>query len=661
MSIPVERHDPLPISTPAGPAPRAVALLPGAVLAVSTASYIILFGWLSLRRYWGYQMHALDMGNMAQAAWNTVHGRPFFFTNMRLPWNIEAWGTTTRLSFHVEPIFPLVSLSYLIYPGPESLIVVQTVALALGAIPTYLLAVDVLGSRSLGLLFAVAYLLFPTVEAMNLFEFHAVALATPLLIAAYLSARRGSTFLFVLFSLMAMGTKEEIGLIVAGFGLYAWIVFGLRRTGAAVAVIGVVWSLFAVFVIERHFRSPGSVTYMRSRYGYLAGSGHGPGAVVRTVLTDPSSIARHIFTWPKAAYLRFLLVPVGLLSLAAPEVLLLGTPTLALNLLSAEFHMYTGVGDNSAELVSVVVIAAIVGAGRLLPLVALRIGASRARLLAGTVLTGSVLWTQLAFGYTPLGPNFEIAAIGRHQRIADRFVAMVPAGVPVATQDQLDPHLANRRYLYLFGDTGRQPLLAPANDVVLDVSAQSYAWPPSQIYARAQQLLRTGWGVVAAEDGLIYLRRGVANRRIPLSFYSYAMADAIRPSHHLRWAARGLLVTGFDARRTNLPNHRIPDIEFTVYFRPQRRLRANVVPRIEERVGGRTIGAGDPVGLDWFPTSRWRPGHTYKVSFQPIETTWQQPATARFRLTLDSAHAGCAGLASCPRALNDLGSLTVGW
>src|SRR5205085_9606428 len=131
----------------------------------------------------------LDMGNMGQAAWNTVHRHPFFFTNLRLPYRIEAWNTTTRLSFHVEYIFPVLSLVYLIYPHPESLVVLQTAALALGALPTYALARDVLQIRWLALVFALGYLLFPSLQAMNLYEFHPVALATPLLIAAFLFMR----------------------------------------------------------------------------------------------------------------------------------------------------------------------------------------------------------------------------------------------------------------------------------------------------------------------------------------------------------------------------------------------------------------------------------------------------------------------------------------
>ena len=115
------------------------------------AAYTLLFGWLSLRRYATYQMHALDMGNMGQAAWNTLHGNPFYFTNMRLDfYHIEAWGTTSRLSFHVEPIFPIFSLQLSDPSGPESLLVLQTIALAAGALPVYLLANDILNSRWLG-------------------------------------------------------------------------------------------------------------------------------------------------------------------------------------------------------------------------------------------------------------------------------------------------------------------------------------------------------------------------------------------------------------------------------------------------------------------------------------------------------------------------------
>src|SRR5438309_66498 len=79
---------------------------------LATVSYIVVFGATSLRQYDAYVPHALDLGNMAQAFWNTVHGRLFQFQNMRQHASIEAFGTDTRLSFHVEPIIPLLSIFY---------------------------------------------------------------------------------------------------------------------------------------------------------------------------------------------------------------------------------------------------------------------------------------------------------------------------------------------------------------------------------------------------------------------------------------------------------------------------------------------------------------------------------------------------------------------
>jgi len=262
--------------------------------------YALLFGWLSLSAYWAYSMHALDMGNMGQAAWNTIHGHLFAFTNMRLPYNIEAWRTTTRLSFHVEALFPVISLAYVVYPNPESLLIVQTVAIALGAVPTYLLARDVLHSTGLALVFALAYLLYPTVEALNLYEFHPVSLATPLLLFAFLFAYRHQYVPFLLCSAAAMGTKEEIGLVVGMFGLYIAFVQKERRLGLLTFVMGFGWSLFAALVIEKHFRQLGTVTYMASRYGYLCGGADATGQVhchgfhgpIHTVLHDPGAILK---------------------------------------------------------------------------------------------------------------------------------------------------------------------------------------------------------------------------------------------------------------------------------------------------------------------------------------------------------------------------------
>jgi uncharacterized membrane protein len=615
----------------------------GAPLAVviMVGGYAVLFGWLSLGAYWAYAMHALDMGNMGQAAWNTIHGHPFAFTNMRLPYNIEAWRTTTRLSFHVEALFPFISLVYLVYPHPESLLILQTAALALGAVPTYLLARDVLRSTGLAVVFALAYLLYPTVEALNLYEFHPVSLATPLLLFAFLFVQRRQYLGFFLCALAAMGTKEEIGLVVAMFGLYIVFVQRERRIGIIAIVLGVGWSLFAALVVEKHFRQLGTVTYISSRYGYLCGPPDATGQVhchgfrgpIHTVLHDPGAIVKAVFIWPKLGYVRYLLAPVGYTALLAPFVLLLAAPTLALNLFSQDFHMYSGVGDNSAEIASVVVIAGILGTARLRGFLERRLTRGRASLVAGLYVLAAALLNQHVNGFTPLGTAFAVPAHGSHQRLEDRFVAMVPPTAAVSTQDQLDPHLSSRRYLYLFLDDGTDPPLRPATYVLLDVSAPTYPLPSYQLHDRAIKMLRHGWGVQAADHGLILMKKGLRRTAIPARFYRFALAGQQRIAHRIGKTGEVLDVLGYNVQRTDLANHRFPNLAYTVFFRPLRHLSVDEEPIVYETMGSNLVGcASQPLGLAWLPTSRWTPGTRYQVRLPPLETNWNTAGTLQFHL-----------------------------
>ncbi|HZU11596.1 MAG TPA: DUF2079 domain-containing protein [Chloroflexota bacterium] len=613
------------VQEPGSPA-RQASSLPALTAAALAVAYALLFGWLSLRAYWGFEMHALDMGNMGQAAWNTIHGHPFAFTNMYPLYAIEAWGTTTRLSFHVEYLYPLIALVYLIYPHPESLLILQTIAIAAGALPIYLLARDLVG-RWTAVILVAAYLLFPATEALNLYEFHPVALATPLLLFAFLFAYRRQYLLFALAALAAMGTKEQIGLIVAMLGLYIAAVNRDRIVGLASAAIAAGWSLIALLVVEHHFRTPGSKSYLHTRYGYLLGhNGHGLHAVLHTLSHNPLIIWQNLAGWPKADFLVHLLAPLGFLSIFGAPFLLLGAPSFAIDLLSDDPHMYSALGDNSAELISVAVVAAVFGAYVLVKM----LRPYRLEWVPGVLLLAGMIWQQHVDGFTPLGPRFQTAPIGPHQMLQRRFVALVPAGAAVSTSDTLDPHLSSRRWLYLYpllgtGATPGEGRLAPARDILLDVTSPVYPIPPDQQYSAAvQQIHHSGWGIVAARDGLILIARGAHAKHIPRAFYSFLHAGG-RPPHAVSGAAHGLAVTGYSRAATDLANHRIPSYAYTIDLRPSRHV-SNLQPVLYEMIDGRLHGCDPfPLGLSWLPTSRWTPGHTYAVRMQPFETQWNGP------------------------------------
>ena len=119
---------------------RALALAVPVVFWGVTLLYAVTFTLISLRQYDAFVPHALDLGNMAQTFWNTVHGYPFRFLNMRAPLAIEGSAPTRACAFHVEPIIPFLAVIYGLWQHVQMLLVMQTLALASGTIPVRLLA-----------------------------------------------------------------------------------------------------------------------------------------------------------------------------------------------------------------------------------------------------------------------------------------------------------------------------------------------------------------------------------------------------------------------------------------------------------------------------------------------------------------------------------------
>ena len=162
------------------------------------------------------------MGNLNQAIWNTARGNWFHLTDQS--------GTVNRLSLHVEPILIPISWLYWLYSGPPTLLILQAVIVALGAIPLYAVARFKQFGSWAALAFAAAFLLNPTIQAANWLEFHPVTLVPTFLIAAFYFLVTGRTGWFALFAVLAASCKEEIALLVFMLGLYA--VLALSRPTA---------------------------------------------------------------------------------------------------------------------------------------------------------------------------------------------------------------------------------------------------------------------------------------------------------------------------------------------------------------------------------------------------------------------------------------------
>ena len=467
---------------------------PRVLLWSAMAAYAAGFAALSILRHDAYNTGRFDLGNMVQAVWSTAHGHFLEITNL-------AGEQTSRLSSHFDPILAAFAPLWLAWPSPDMLVTVQAAAVALGALPVFWLARKHTGSEHAALGFALSYLLYPAVQWLTLNEFHPVALACPLLLYAFWYLDEDRIVPFAIFAVLAAASKEEIGLVIAGFGL--WYMLTRRRwaVGATIALGGIAVAALAVEVVVPHFNGASSDFY--SRYDEVGGS---PGGIAKTAFTDPTHVLGHAFSARDLHYLGQLLVPLGGLFMLAPVALIAAVPELGLNLLSKTPTQSSIHFHYTAGLIPPLVVATVLGAGALarrLPRVLPWLGPGAVVL---AVAANFHLGAIPAWGFLPGGENFQWRAheITAHDRAAAQAVRLVPAGVVVTANNWLGAHVSARRRILSL------PRLGDATWAIADETRPSYLDRISPLpAASALRNLRSdpSWRVVFEHDGIVVLRR----------------------------------------------------------------------------------------------------------------------------------------------------------
>lgn len=402
------------------------------------------------------------------------------------------------LGDHWSPALALLAPLYWIHDGPAALLVAQAVLLAL-SIPfvwayAFRASSAVTAGRRVAYPVAVAYALsWPIAEAVA-FDFHEVAFA-PLLTAATLERHQaGRRRAAVLAALALLLVKEDMGLLLAGFGLVLLTRRRDRWLGALLVAVGVAATLVATRVLIPHFG--GRADYYWA-YGTLGPDL--PGAVTHAV-THPGDVVALLADPPlKLRTLVLTLAPVLFTAALSPLGLALLPPLLERMLAGAYPNWWAPRYHYTAFVVAIVFAAGVDGALRVA-----RLRGRPGRLVRAWALlvlaTAVVLVPFFSFGAL-FTPGFH--AKTDRTRAAERAVAAVPDGVLVEAAGSLAPALSPRTRTLLWD---RTPRGAPW--VAADVGARAFPFDSvgAQV-ARVEALRARGYRVVFRETGYVVLTR----------------------------------------------------------------------------------------------------------------------------------------------------------
>lgn len=451
-------------------------------------SYIAIFTLITFTKLNKFLHGLCDLGMFTHVMWNTINGNLLYF---------QVYGKGINfLGEHMSPILLVLVPFYWLYPDPKTLLFIQTVLISLGAIPIYLIAMNLLKERFASLCFVIAYLYYPFTGRVNLFEFHEICFVIPFLLFCFYFLQRRNYKLYYLFIILSLSVKEEITIATFMIGLFAFLAMKERKLGVITMIISVMWAVVAIKILIPFFRGGEEYSHIK-RY---ATQGESFLQIIQYYLTHPVSTLKNAFGHIQLTTLCLLLIPLGLLPLFAPKVLFLCFPLIFLHFLSTFELQQALQWQYSAPIIPFLIIAGIYGLrniiigiergtsysistsqiqtqtkgdkkGILSLLEGKRVVFIGASFILSTSIIGSYFFSHPPFLKLTTWEGWEFRNyrrflslslspkdyyISTHRRLYSQIKKIIPDKAKLSVQDNLAPELCNRKNVWQFPSCSRE-------------------------------------------------------------------------------------------------------------------------------------------------------------------------------------------------------------
>ncbi|WP_438005667.1 DUF2079 domain-containing protein [Sorangium sp. So ce321] len=438
---------------------RAGRWLAPLALAALWAGYGIFFSRLAITNHHALHTRTPDLGYYDNIFYQSIHGRPLGCSWLRAGYHGSA---------HFDPILVLLSPLYLIYPRAEFLLVLQSVWLGAGVVPVYLLARDKLEHRGKALLLAAVWALYPALHGANMYEFHSLALISPLVVWLLYFYETGRDRLYWTTLAALLLCREDVSLLMCFIGLYA--IFDRRAGRTRLGWVTIATSLVYFVIVKLFFMtSAGIIMSGKDAYSFayyyeeLMPNRSGLGGLVISLLTNPVFALKVMLEEPKILFLLQLFVPLCFLPFfARPGRWMLAYGLLFCLLASrdAVFSIHFQYSSILFPIAFALTPIALRGAADSAPAAYLGLDGrrlSRALLAAMLVASALVSWK---FGGFIENASFR----GGFSRVARKLtpdqeatyawvtkqVEAIPPGAIVGATSKMGPHVSNRKEAYFY-------------------------------------------------------------------------------------------------------------------------------------------------------------------------------------------------------------------
>lgn len=420
------------------------------IIFLLTLGTALLYAFVGIAKHNHFQTFAWDTSVFIQQA--------YLASQLKAPLSSLHHGMN-GLADHFQVTFLVFGgLFYRILNNPESLFLLQALAAAFSGLILFLISRLVLQKSKMSeeiiflcsLVLAFAYLFSVPFQAMLTDEFHNEPLATvPLLLMVYFHLRKQQAGYWLSFAVLLL-TKEIYGLLALPFALYICFSGKEYKKALLTGVLGTV--TFSLLVFKVMPGLGGSSQY------FHFDSGNSPAYMVNKFRGNPALLVTNFFDDnEKRKTVAVTLADFAFLPVLSPTGLILPAASLAIRFYDDTTpRLYEFNNHYAAPFLPFLAVGAVFGLANLLKvtgrykLPANAVGLSVAfSLLVLTAGQDIILHGPL----NSLGKkSFYLYSNAENDTLA--LIKQVPAGVTVASQNSLLPHLSERQNFFLLPEVG---------------------------------------------------------------------------------------------------------------------------------------------------------------------------------------------------------------
>jgi uncharacterized membrane protein len=461
--------------------------------------YTSIFSTITILKYRAFLTSFYDLGIANQAFWTTVFEHKLFYETGDLAFNPSGSLLGTHPSFFLFLLIPF----YAIYPNPENLLIIQSIIIALGALPIYWTA-KMYFDEKLATIIGVFYLSYPPLHYVNLGDFHMEPFACTLLLFAIYYLESGKWIKFLVSVFLAMITIEFVPLIVISMVFYGFILYtkhNYKEEKKALKFLGLTALIAALYF-------PLALRVKAILNPYTSGI---PSHWQR-VLQAPEDIPKFLVENPdkKISYFIAFFAPLAFIPLLAPTPLVMTLPWFFASFLSNNPLHYWIFAHYNSFVIPFVFIALVKAIKKL----------SNDRRDLVKKVSSLILIALILFGsYLPFSTsspwNYQLPIQTERTKLLHEVLALIPPNASVLTQNDIGSHVTSRSNAYISIPEYLKDNVS-IDYVLVDVNSGWFEWipgfPESKLMSPgefAEEALNSGkYGIVASAEGILLLKRG---------------------------------------------------------------------------------------------------------------------------------------------------------